>query len=185
MPTLLPFKDYDEHDVINLYACTTTASKGTLVKPTVSPNANPIDLSSDLLGAKYANTVNNPFNIVGRVEPVNLWSDVPTAMGMLLYDVKEEDENGQKLIFNPRKLAEVGAVLPIVHAAPILTKGIVLVNNIDTANKTIAGGGNPNIGYAAYVGDNGRIGTDGVSAIGKFLSTLDSNGFCLVKLDFK
>ena len=34
MPTLLPFRDYDEHDVINLFAWdgAVPATKGTIVK---------------------------------------------------------------------------------------------------------------------------------------------------------
>jgi len=183
MPNLLPFRDYSEHDVINLFACSVVANKGTLVKPTQSPGKDPISLSNGL-GAQYKNTVNNLFDVVGRVEPIVSWNDAPTAIGLLLYDVREEDENGEKLIFNPRKMSEMNVVLPLVHAAPILTKGIVLINDIDIANHTIAGGGNPSIGDAAYVGDGGRIATDGTVKIGKFLSTIGSNGFCLVKVDF-
>ena len=49
--------------------------------------------------------------------------DVP--LGMLLYDVREDDENGEKLIFNPRKAAENDYVIS-GQAVPILTRGIVL-----------------------------------------------------------
>jgi hypothetical protein len=190
MPNLLPFRDYNEHDVINLYSCNIVADKGTLVKPIRSPQdsggsdtstAGPLKLGSDRSGGSFTNSVNNLFDIVGQVTPVVNWDDAPSPIGVLLLSVKEVDENGEKLIFNPRKAAEMNVVLPKINAVPILTKGIIRVNDIDTTNRT-GGGGNPDIGDFAYVGDSGKIGTDGVVAIGRFLSKKDENGYCLVKL---
>ena len=190
MPNLLPFRDYNEHDVINLYSCDIVANKGTLVKPIRSPQdsggsdtstAGPLKLGSDRSGGSFTNSVNNLFDIVGQVTPVVNWDDAPSPIGVLLLSVKEVDENGEKLIFNPRKAAEMNVVLPKINAVPILTKGIIRVNDIDTTNRS-GGGGNPDIGDFAYVGDGGKIGTDGVVAIGRFLSKKDENGYCLVKL---
>jgi len=190
MPNLLPFRDYNEHDVINLYSCNIVADKGTLVKPIRSPQdsggndsstGGPLKLGSDRSGGKFTNTINNLFDIVGQVTPVVNWNDAPCPIGVLLLSVKEVDENGEKLIFNPRKAAEMNVVLPKINAVPILTKGIIRVNDIDTTNRG-GGGGNPDIGDFAYVGDSGKIGTDGATAIGRFLSKKDENGYCLVKL---
>lgn len=192
MPNLRPFRSYDEHDVINLYSCVTTANKGTLVKPTRSPrynggsndgsNAGPLTLGSDAPGAKFDNTVNNLFDIVGQVTPTVNHDDAPAPIGILLYTVAEYDENGEKLINNPRKAAEMNVILPKVQAAPILTKGIILINDIDTTNRG-SGGGNPDIGDFAYAGSNGRVATDGAVVIGRFLSKVDENGYCLVKIN--
>lgn len=182
MPNLLPYKNYSEYDVINLYACDVEATKGTVVAPVTDPNKNAIELTSSSPGAKYSNVIADQFEIFGKVTPTVSYTD--KAIGILLYDVLEKDENGQKLIFNPRKAAEKNVVLPNIHAAPILTKGIILINDIDTSNHTIAGGGLPLIGDTAWVGNNGRIGTDGTINIGKFLSTIDSNGYALVKINF-
>jgi hypothetical protein len=190
MPDLLPFRDYSEHDVINLYSCDIVANKGVLVKPIRSPQdsggsdsstAGPLKLGSDRSGGSFTNSINNLFDIVGQVTPVVNYNDAPAPIGVLLLSVKEVDENGEKLIFNPRKAAEMNVVLPKINAVPILTKGIIRVNDIDTTNRG-GGGGNPDIGDFAYVGDSGKIGTDGVVVIGKFLSKKDENGYCLVKL---
>jgi hypothetical protein len=190
MPDLLPFRDYSEHDVINLYSCDIVANKGVLVKPIRSPQdsggsdsstAGPLKLGSDRSGGSFTNSINNLFDIVGQVTPVVNYNDAPSPIGVLLLSVKEVDENGEKLIFNPRKAAEMNVVLPKINAVPILTKGIIRVNDIDTTNRG-GGGGNPDIGDFAYVGDSGKIGTDGVVVIGKFLSKKDENGYCLVKL---
>lgn len=190
MPNLLPFRDYSEHEVLNFFACTSIANKGTLVKPkrswkstgaTDKRIAGPLNLGSSFPGASYPNTVTQNFELVGQVEPVVNHDDVPTAIGILLKDVHEFDENGEKLIFNSRKAAEMDVIIKDIQAVPVLTRGIILVNDIDTTNRG-SGGGNPDIGDAAYVGSNGRIGTDGIVLIGKFLSRLDENGYALVKI---
>ena len=184
MPNLLPIRDYSEHDVINLYSCNTVATKGTLVRLTTPIDENVLNLSNTSVGNNFTNTLSNNFDIVGRVDIVSTFNVVPSALGLLLYDVRETDENGERLIFNPRKMAEMGVVMPIIHAVPILTRGIVLINDIDETPRLSGSGGPPVLGAAAYVGDDGRIGVNGSIKIGKFLSTKDSDGYCLVKVSF-
>jgi hypothetical protein len=190
MPNLLPFRDYSEHEVLNFFACTAIANKGTLVKPkrswksvgaTDRRTTGPLELGSTTPGALYLNTVTNNFELVGQVEPIVNHDDVPTAFGVLLKDIREFDENGEKLIYNSRKAAEMDVIIKDIQAVPVLTRGLILVNDIDTTNRG-GGGGNPDIGDAAYVGSNGRIGTDGIVVIGKFLSRMDENGYALVKI---
>jgi hypothetical protein len=184
MPNLLPFRDYSEHEVINLYSCNTVATKGSLVKLITPVGKNVLNLSDISVGNKFPNTINNNFDIIGQVEIVTAYNDVPSALGLLLYDVRETDENGERLIFNPRKMAEINAVLPIIHAVPILTRGIISINDIDETARLGGAGGAPQLGAAAYVGNNGRIAVNGIIKIGKFLSTKDSNGYCLMKVSF-
>lgn len=191
MPNLLPFRDYSEHEVLNFFSCVGIANKGTLVKPKRSwksvgasdkSTAGPLDLGTSSPGATYSNTVSNNFELIGQVEPVVNHDDVPTALGILLKDIREFDENGEKLIFNSRKAAEMDVIIKDIQAVPILTRGLILVNDIDTTDRG-GGGGDPDIGDAAYVGSSGRIGTDGLIVIGKFLSRLDENGYVLVKIN--
>jgi hypothetical protein len=191
MPNLLPFRDYSEHEVLNFYSCISIANKGTLVAPLKSwkddgsaydnSKYGPIDLESTGPGALYNNTVNNNFGVVGRVDTVVDFDQVPNTFGVLLKDVREFDENGEKLIFNSRKAAEMDVIIKDIQAVPILTRGVILVNDIDTTNRG-GGGGNPDIGDAAYVGDNGSFATDGEVVVGKFLSRKDENGYCLIKV---
>ena len=184
MPNLLPFRDYNEHEVINLYSCNTVATKGTLVKLIAPVGQNVLNISNISVGNKFVNTLNNNFDILGQVEIVTGFTDVPSALGLLLYDVRETDENGERLIFNPQKMAEMNVVLPKINAVPILTRGIVLINDIDETPRLNGSGGPPVLGAAAYAGNNGRIGVNGAIKIGKFLSTKDSNGYCLMKVNF-
>lgn len=194
MPNLRPFRDYSEHAVINLFACDTVVNKGTLVKPirswkddgtgtgTDSSTAGPLTLSSTSVGKKFQTTLNDFFTLNGLVTPTVNYNDTPKPIGILLKDVKELDENGEPLIFNPRKVEEMDVVIKNYNAAPILTKGLIIVNDIDTTNYG-GGGGDPDIGDVAYAGANGSIATDGLVVVGTFLSPKDQNGYCLVNLN--
>jgi hypothetical protein len=101
---------------------------------------------------------------------------------MLLYDVKEVDENGEKLIFNPRKADEMQVALS-GQAVPILTRGLVMLNGVTklTAVEAVAGG-------KAWTHDDGGIATSGVTnanQIGVFLGGTGANGDVLLKLNIE
>ena len=184
MPNLKPFRDYSEHDVINLYSYSgqSPVSKGTLVTPVFTwKNTDGGVSQSPTNISPVANSLSARFDVVADVTTTALYNTVPAPMGILLKDVREVDENGEPLIFNQRKLAEMDAVLPN-QAVPILTKGLVLINDIDTTDRG-AGGGLPDVGDAAYAGNAGKIATDGIIVIGKFLSTVGTDGYALVKID--
>jgi hypothetical protein len=191
MPNLRPFRDYSEHDVINIFGCDSVANKGTLVKPirswkddgsgSDSSKSGPLKLTNNSVGGRFPNTSNFFFELNGVVTPTVNWNDTPKPIGILLKDVKEYDENGELLVFNTRKAEMMDVIIKNYNAAPILTRGLILINDIDISNRT-GGGGNPDIGDTAYVGSGGKIGTDGIIAIGTFLSPKDENGYCLVKI---
>ncbi len=187
----MPFRDYSEHEVLNFFACNEVATKGSLVKPVRSwkaegasdkKTAGPLNLGPSSPGAVYNNTVTQNFELIGQVSVTVNHNDTPAPIGILLKDVREFDENGEKLIYNSRKAAEMDVIIKDIQAAPILTRGLILVNDIDETNRG-GGGGAPDVGDAAYAGANGSIATDGIVVIGKFLSRKDQDGFVLVKID--
>jgi hypothetical protein len=178
MPNLKPFRDFSQHDVLNYFAYDGVATKGTLVKI----NTNWKDAYGEGLSlsnlSNIGNTMSSSFVPVGKVTKTTSATDL--AIGILLKDVIETDENGTPLIWEPQLLAERDAVLP-QQAVPVLTKGVVLINDIDASV-----GGYPVIGAAAYVGTNGRVATNGVNRIGTFLSEVSensANGYCLLRLN--
>jgi len=189
MPNLKPFRDYSEHEVLSIYAFSgvVPANKGTLVTPirTWKNVDGPFTLSGNSPSniSPAANALSARFDVVGLVQADPKSPDDQTKLvpiGITLKDVRELDENGEPLLFNPRKLAEMDAVLSN-HAVPILTRGMVYINGIDTGNYG-GGGGLPDVGDAAYAGANGQLATDGGIQVGKFLSTIDSEGYALVKI---
>ncbi len=193
MPTLRPLRDYDEHDVINLFSWSgaVPAYKGTLVKMTISGYVNdaadPIEMAGGA-GNAYQNTVSQRYRNSAQVTTCGTGSagtrDIP--LGMLLYDVRETDENGEKLLYHPRKAAENDWVIS-GQAAPVLTRGIVLYSGATLAAST------PTLGTALYhaangeLGDAGDVGSHGgglgAGVVGKTLGLLDGNNHILVKLE--
>lgn len=180
-------RDYDEHDVLNLFSYDTAGLsvntinvvKGTLVK--IANGWKNYD-SGAVLGGGIdftgpAGTL-SPTNVVsqryGVIAKVVMSTTGETPVGMMLFDVKDADENGEPLKFNPRKAAEMQAVIP-GQAVPVVTRGIFLVQSV---------GGTPAAGGTAYAGATGQITATAASnvAIGKFLGAADTNGETLIKL---
>jgi len=176
--TLRPFRDYDEKDVINLYAVSGTSdlNRGHLMKIQGDGwvTTNELEMLGSV-GKAYGNTVSERYGVQAKVTKAGA-GDVP--IGMTLMDVKEEDENGEKLKFNPRKAAEMGVVLS-GQAVPIVSKGVFLYSGTTLASEA------PTAGQKLYCGANGLI-TTGVASnaqVGVALGVKDSDGCVLIRLE--
>jgi hypothetical protein len=176
MANLKPFRDYDEHDVINLFAVNSSAlNKGTVVvadgngvdfrNPSILDNLSP-----------YSNTYSAQFNVPWSVSAAPSGAS-GKIVGLLLKDVREVDENGERLMHNPRKAAEMDVIIS-GQACPILTKGLVLISGI---------AGEPNFGSGAAVADLGggnyKVVEYSAKTVGKFLGPKDNQGFALLKVE--
>lgn len=185
---LRPFRDYSEHDVINLYAHRSSdVNAGTLVKletATGWKNSAEPTMTEGTMGATYGNTVSNRYAVTAKVVDAGS-GDKP--IGMTLWDVKENDENGEKLLYNPRKAAEMQAVIS-GQAVPIVTRGVFLYSGTDL-NATHEAQG-PVAGEYIYAGVAGEllvassVGWDStVQKVGQVLGGKDSNGHVLIRLN--
>jgi hypothetical protein len=177
MANLKPFRDYDEHDVINLFAVNAvSANKGTVVTAD-SNGVNLKDASSLDNLSSYGNTLSAQFNVPWTVSPAVSGAAKGQIVGLLLKDVRRVDENGEQLIFNPRKAAEMDVIIS-GQACPILTKGLVLVNGIV---------GTPGFGSGAAVSDAGggdlKVVAYGSATVGKFLGPKNDEGYALLKVE--
>ena len=178
MATLRPFRDYDEKDVINLFSLQTGATlpvlKGTMVKLHTTGWQSDQELS--LLGDVGTSVTNVTSQRYGVAANVDLCGSGDTPLGMLLHDVRSTDENGELLKFNPRKAAEIEAVIE-GQAVPIVTRGIFLMKDI--------AGSTPTVGAKLYAVASGEISTtDGGSdvEIGICLGA-EANDETLIMLD--
>lgn len=185
MPTIKPLRDVDSHDILNSFKFNVTsqsqvAQKGTFVKITsgVMFDQNLLMLGSP--GAAYPNTVSNRYGVQPSVDACTSSGDA--TIGFLLYDVRELDENGEKLIFHPDKQAQMQVALS-GQPVPILTRGLVYYSGIS---------GNPSVGQSAYLANDGGLSISGsaatvaagtVTRVGRFLGPKDSNGFAYLKLE--
>jgi hypothetical protein len=190
MPTLRPFRDYDEKDVINLFTVTGAAlpiTKGTLVAVGLSGfnnQAEPFEFLGAFGGFNEPNTVAQRYGTVSKAYVAGT-GDIP--LGMTLFDMREVDENGLLLKYNPRKAAEMEAIIS-GQTMPIVTRGLFLYSGIT---------GNPAVGANLYVGPNGTIDdytdtgvfnvgqpiTPRFARVGKTLGKKDGQGFILIKLE--
>lgn len=187
MPQLLPFRDYDEHDVINMFAFSGSlpVNAGTLVKPVASgwrtDEAKDIQLLGSV-GASFGNTVSERYGTKARVTPAGTGDHV---IGMLLYAVKEQDENGLLLKFSPRKAAEMQVALS-GQTVPIATRGIFLVSGQFNGG---AQAGDPlfpsgaGLWTTSTTGQNNGANEHCNSKVGKLLGAPNSKGHALVYLN--
>jgi hypothetical protein len=183
MAKLRPFRDYSEHDVINLFAYNgTSLTRGAIVKldSTTGWKADQnFSTESMIANLGISNAVSERHALASRVALSD--SGDATVLGMALYDVAEVDENGEKLIFNPRKAHEMQTVVS-GQAVPVVTDGMFLVNGVTNPTLALAG-------VKAYSLDDGAIGAlpvgeEGTAvSIGKFLGGTAANGDVLLKLE--
>ena len=197
--TLRPFRDYNEHDVVNLFAFDgaqdangVIATAGTVVKvigngfqPVVASTnpggtgflgAVPVDMAG-LVGAGFANTVSNRYALTSKVGAA---SSGDAALGITLISTQELDENGEKLIFNPRKAAEKNVVVS-GQGVPVLTKGIVVYSGTEISNSASVGAG---VYLSTTAGELSTVVNHNAGAkVGSLLSK-PVNGVALIKLNF-
>ena len=145
---ILPYRDYSEHDVVNLFALDLSGANaaalaamtsagsgdhdaGVVVK--VSAGALPGDTPStlatsgalrDYLGASFSG-VHIGFNAY----PSNGMTVAPAdgtgaTLGITLRETLAFDENGEKMLYYKQKLDEAQGVLP-GETVPVLCKGMV------------------------------------------------------------
>ena len=187
---LKPFRDYSEHDVINLFAfgdpavtlgTTDVIYAGSAVKVRTGwQNTDELSFIGNV-GAGYNNTVSQRYGVSAEVEYTDGGAD-EAALGITLYDVREYDENGEKLAFNPRKQAELQASLT-GQAVPIATRGVFLMATGSWASS-------PGVVFNqdVFATGNGQVTTLGTKShanrIGRTLGNPDADGSVLVKFDF-
>lgn len=179
---LAPWRQYDEADVLNLFAYSGAipVTAGTVVKPVASGWRSDEAFTQLLgdVGAHYNNTVSQRFGTLPCVTDAGSGDNV---LGILLYDVREQDENGLLYKFNPRKAIENSHTLS-GQTSPILTRGFILISG------TINGGATA--GAQAYASGAGALTTTSTnqtnaSTVGKFFGGTDSNGFALLYVNIQ
>lgn len=165
---ILPFRQYAEQDVINLYALDGAdvngqldtkgnGDAGTFVSISAGAlNDGPVEYES----SAYLGKTDYPH--VGRDQyPVNTLrvgaaATGDSVLGLTLNQTATHDENGEKLLYYPQKALENQAVLS-GKAVPVLSRGIVTLNGS-------AGGA---YGNNAYIDDaNWAVGNNFVIAAG-------------------
>ena len=138
---ILPFRQYSDNDVVNLYAldnnsvldATTdvgSGDAGVFVSITDGNwNDDPVTYQTNT----YLGDTSYPFLGGTAMYPeVNLKINAATSghhpLGITLFQTAKNDENGEKLLYNPTKQTELQAMLP-GQAVPVATHGIFTLSN--------------------------------------------------------
>jgi hypothetical protein len=168
---LLPFRQYNEHDVVNLFSLDTSSltlsnmthaangawdagvivkvSNGDMTQEPVAVTSADGGLQTYLGETDYPHVGGNYYPEVPlKVDVADGATDVP--FGITLRQTIAFDENGEKLLYYKQKLLELQGVLP-GEAVPVLTKGIVTV-------AASAVSGTPTPGSKVYLGTGGNVG---------------------------
>ena len=185
---LLPFRQYDENDVINLFANDASDAKSTTdgngsAGVFVSIKSGGGNFSNDPityvdrteLGASYGHTKNQYPEVQLKVEAASVGALAGTVIGVTLKQTLEQDENGEKLLYNPVKKDELQAVLS-GQACPVATRGVFTLTS--DAFDAAADGTNSCVpGYAAVISpDNaGKVSGVAFSSLWAFSATLGNN----------
>jgi len=136
---ILPFRQYDENDVINLFALesasvnesTTTngdGDAGVFVKVSAGDfDADPVVYGDDA----YLGKTDYP-HVKAQYPSVSLKCAPAAAgeslLGITLRQTAKVDENGEKLLYNPVKAEELGCVMP-GQAVPVASRGVFTISN--------------------------------------------------------
>ena len=174
MKRLLPLRDYDDHDVINLFAVTTpnssvldTGNGDSGVIVAVS-NGEITEDAVTLVSASYLGKTDYPY--VGRdyyptvsltVAPAGTGSN---PIGITLYETAMYDENGEKLIYYRQKALENQITLS-GQAVPVATKGLFTLDQTAFVGGVAPAAGGARVragragpGGAAYAGRDRAVG---------------------------
>lgn len=183
-----PFRQIDDHDTINgLFAFSgVSADKGTFVSPVGSGYNADNELQMDNL-SPFAGSYSSKFNCPQVVIAAASGASRHQVVGLLLHAHATYDENGQRLLWNPRKAAEMDVTIT-GQATEIATKGLVLYSGIvgdpafgSGAAIADAGDGSLKVVYPTVVSSGTTL--NNPLSIGKFLGRKDANGYALLKLE--
>ena len=187
-PNLKPFRQYDEHEVINGFFSANVASlnKGTFVSivagasgnTNVLQNANTPATPLLGLGPVYGNGPSRVTSYRSEVKwKVQACPSGTVPVGVALYDVRETNQYGELYITKPKYERIEQEVVVSGEALPILTKGFVSL-------KGFIGTATPGSGINYCQNGSGVVGVYSKgSSYGRFLSAADADGYALFKLE--
>ena len=189
---LLPFRQYNEHEVINMFALDDayvnnsvtgygSGDAGIFVKVTAANlDLDPVSYGNN----SYLGKTDYPFvgqggqnmypSVTLKIAPTTGINEKP--LGIALMETAQYDENGQKLLYYPQKAQELQVSLP-GKAIPVATRGVFTITNqaydgVLAVGQGIAisNGGNGKVtGVSAYT--TGLLGVVGSPVIGTVLAT--------------
>lgn len=133
---ILPFRQYDEHDVVNLYALrdadvnenitgSANGDAGVFVTVDVGNlDLDPVTYATDSYLGKtdYPHVGRNQYPSVSL--KIKAATSGDACLGITLRETAKYDENGEKLLYYRQKAEEMMVVLP-GEAVPVMSRGLI------------------------------------------------------------
>ena len=182
MINVKPFREYDEHDVVNLFALNANSgNEGEFVSVNSSGFVNG-DIYRDISLTSVSNIVSNRRVLKPEIKLATSGQDKGDVLGILLKNVRSVDYLGRDLVYDDTRKTEMNAVLS-GEAALVLRRGMVLVSGIE--------GGTPKVGSGVAVSNSvaggWRVYDAAAESTVKTLGTIwgeeDADGYALVYID--
>lgn len=176
---ILPFRQYIEQDVINLYSLDTTGLTAALANPfqdggnaagaLVEISSGDFDKGVEYTNDSYLGKTDYP-HVGGNGYPMVTGMQIKphdgtgSALGFTLRQTLTHDENGEKLLYYRQKMIEAQAVLP-GEVVPVLTRGLITLDSsaLDGVAIPVAGGD-------VYAAAGGKISATGTIKVGKCIA---------------
>jgi len=181
---LLPFRQYDDNEVLNFFALNQTGQNGMFVS-FVTGGQNPDNAdgySTNAVGANYTNIVSTRYLNNRTVKPAAAGDTLWQVAGVTLHTTQEFDENGNKLVLQPRDYTIERGYVVSGQSVPILKRGLVTLSMDQVSGPVI-----PLAGYPAIITGNGKLypllpsTATGSSfapfVVGRFVSSTGSNNY--------
>lgn len=186
MPNIRPLRDIDEHNVLNgFYAWSGNIpqTKGVFVKIASGWSTETELAELGDVGAHYNNVVSQRVGLPTAVAACTSSGD--NAIGILLYDVRELDENGLPLKYDQGKQTRMQCTLS-GQSTVIAQRGKFLYSGVNGGNTPVVG---VTAGAPCFLGTDGGINTSGslsnlanVTRVGRFLGVPNAQGWVLVDI---
>ncbi len=181
MPTLKAVRSQSEYSVLPYFGWSGSipTNKGTIVKVVGSGFLGQNLELAGPVGATYAGIISERWSVVPQVAAVSSTGDYP--LGLLMYDIRETDENGIPLRYDPEKAAQMNVT--------VSGQNVLVCNRGEFFYSGIAG--TVVAGAPIYAATNGELTVTNPGAVavnqlvGQALSVKDINGFCYVSFNFQ
>lgn len=149
---LLPFRDYDEHEVVNLFALDGLATAGTLVTASVfNPMLETANVFATMpIGYQHGSITSYRWINQNKVVVSTSGHTRYDVLGLTLYDVKEVNEHNQALIYQGRDELDAKEIVLSGETVPIVRRGLFRL-------KPSAYLGTPAVNKVGVAGANGVI----------------------------
>jgi len=138
---LLPYRDYSEHDVLNMYSLDTTGLGGKFVKFITGQNNPELgggQYSNTNVGASYAGTYSKRYENPRKVSLATSGNTKGEVAGLMLYGTVEYSNNLQPLVLEPQLCKELGVVVS-GQTTPIATAGYFRIKSDSYTNTPFPG----------------------------------------------